>query len=97
MVKQHINLYNSIKEVIEFNTKLVPDLRRTQKSERRRFSKNSRQSKLNKRALAGLPFIMSVFSLALLISLPTQAGDYPAKPFNYIVPFSPGGTTGQSL
>jgi tripartite-type tricarboxylate transporter receptor subunit TctC len=54
---------------------------------------NSRKNKLNKKTLAGLTFIISVFSLTLLISLPTQAADYPSKPFNYIVPFSPGGTT----
>ncbi|MDZ7761914.1 MAG: tripartite tricarboxylate transporter substrate binding protein [Desulfovermiculus sp.] len=54
---------------------------------------NSRKRKLNTGSLVRLTFMMTVFSLATLISLPAQAADYPSKPFNYIVPFSPGGTT----
>lgn len=45
----------------------------------------------------GIPFILFnlIVTLGLLsfTVLPTQATDYPTEPFNYIVPFSPGGTT----
>jgi tripartite-type tricarboxylate transporter receptor subunit TctC len=37
--------------------------------------------------------LITAFSLLFISVSPVQAADYPSKPFNYIVPFSAGGTT----
>jgi len=52
--------------------------------------------RIHKGLFGRLTMAVCLCAAAVLLTVsvqPSQAADYPSKPFNYIVPFSPGGTT----